>query len=232
MRSPWRFLADLASRQPKDQAPEEAPKIVPSSAPTSEPEGEREVTPAQAVTKPSPDELGPRAAEKVVDSVSATASAEATPLDETVAEPSNEVSPIGKSPELVAPTSRQGVQKSAGSKPERSSASKTPAQNEPVKASAPDEKMSIVPGPDTSLQIVGKSKRQSVATKKADAAIGKKPAVGEIDRASRSPSSRDPMLAEMERLDADVQNLRIVLGDKLKLQNEHLRKLLKRFDRA
>ncbi|SEI12460.1 hypothetical protein SAMN05216228_102482 [Rhizobium tibeticum] len=52
----------------------------------------------------------------------------------------------------------------------------------------------------------------------------------ETDRAVQTPPLEDPFIGEVTGLDEDIKQLRNQLAQKLKLQNDQLKKMLERFD--
>ncbi len=200
MRSPWKFLADLASRQPKDKPPVETPEAVPA------------VTSADASEDKLKDKAEKPAAREVEDGLAAR----------VPDAPTDKADPADVK-DVPQPVRRKSSTAKVG---------KLRAQ--PRDAVAAQVELDVAPiagetdaAPPTAAKQKGplRAKSRSGATKAGNAATN------ESEAAIQRPSSRDPFVVEMESLDEDVRKLKLLLAEKLKMQNEHLRTLLKRFDR-
>jgi hypothetical protein len=71
---------------------------------------------------------------------------------------------------------------------------------------------------------------KKLARAKSTDAVAQSAAVVNRHQAARASSSGDAFFDEVASLDEDIKQLRIQLARKLRLQNDHLKKMLERFD--
>nr|WP_299496039.1 hypothetical protein [uncultured Rhizobium sp.] len=222
MRSPWRFLADLASRQPRDKAPEAVPAVTLAEAPEDKLKDKAEKPAGREVEG----DVAARVPETPTNTVDAAAvSVEAVKLS-IAASPADALAKTtgpAEAKHVVHPAPRKSSTAKVGKLRAQPRGTVAP-QAEKHAASRAGETEATAP---TVVKLKGKSRAKtgSAAAKAGNAAISKSEA------AIQPQSLRDPFVVEMESLDEDVRKLKLLLAEKLKMQNEHLRTLLKRFDR-
>ncbi|UJW77188.1 hypothetical protein [Rhizobium sp. SL42] len=225
MRSPWRFLADLASRQPRDKAPVEAPEAAPAVALADVPEDKLQ----DDVDEPAADQVEDALAVPSLETLPDTIDQQVSSDDEdepsiavSTADDLSKAAGIAPASEVSRPGRRKSGTANAGTR--RSPARDVVAQ--PVAKDAAPSSVETEVSPAASAKLKGRSRVKPGSAAHVGNADANTPA-----SAIQPASSRDPVIVEMESLDEDVRKLKRLLAEKLKMQNAHLTRLLSRFDR-
>lgn len=226
MRSPWRFLADLASRQPKDKPPVQSPEAVPAVTLADTPED----TLKDKTGKPAGNEVEDRLA--VLAPETPTTPVDPVAVSGEAGEPSVAASPAEALPKTAEPADVKDVPQPTRRKSSTAKVGSLRAQpRDAVAQQAEKDATSRGGETEATAPTVVKLKGKSRAKARSAATDTGNPVINEPEAAIQPQSLRDPFVVEMESLDEDVRKLKLLLAEKLKMQNEHLRTLLKRFDR-
>ena len=106
----------------------------------------------------------------------------------------------------------------------------TPTRRQTIRSTAQSHALRVESEPNKKSPRTPLTKKLERTKRTRTDTVAQRAAVADRDKSAQDSSSREAFLKEAASLDEDIKQLRIQLARKLHLQNDQLKKMLKRFD--